>query len=248
MAVASKHANGSGPGGTHPPASGTPAASSDLNGFPPPADARNPEPAATGERQPEARELQLSVPPTSAAPSPSPSPSHSPSQPERLSALAAYLWVCLSRPRVRLALIGVVLLLTGGLMMTNSVWTLPLVGVGSAMVVTAWIGHRLDGRVVLEWGESGTELAFRAKLKTPEPVPEPAPRTSTTRNAQIRSVQLDRKPAEIIEGEAHTIEIDVAELKALIAAAQDALDGGDSDGDGRGARATGAGQSADPPR
>jgi len=247
MAVASKHANGSGPGGPHPPASGTPAASPELNGFPPPADARSPEPAATGERQPEPRELQLSVPPTSAA-SPSPSPSHSPAQPDRLSALAAYLWVCLSRPRVRLALIGVVLLLTGGLMMTNSVWTLPLVGVGSAMVVTAWIGHRLDGRVVLEWGESGTELAFRAKLKTPEPVPEPPPRTSSTTNAQIRSVQLDHKPAEIIEGEAHTIEIDVAELKALIAAAQDALDGGDSPGDGRGARGAEAGHSADSPR
>ncbi len=243
MAVASKHANGSGPDGPHPPSSVAPAASSELNGCPPPADAGGPEPAANGERQREPHELQLSVPPTSAAPPQSQSP-----ELERLLALAAYLWGCLSRPRVRLALIGVVLLLTGGLMMTNSVWTLPLVGAGSAMVVTAWIGHRLDGRVVLEWGESGTELAFRAKLKTPEPVPEPPPRTSSTTNAQIRSRQLDRGAAEIIEGEAHTIEIDVAELKALIAAAQTALDEGDSDGDGRGARASGAGHSPDPQR
>src|SRR5438270_12038548 len=74
-------------------------------------------------------------------------------------------WVL--RPRVRLTLIGVGLLLIGGLMLINSVWTLPLVIVGALMVAIAWVGHRLEGRFAVQWGESGTELAFRARIMAP---------------------------------------------------------------------------------
>ncbi len=165
-------------------------------------------------------------PPATRSQSPTPAQrpaSASPSlTPERLSTLASGLWQWMSRPRARLALIGLGLLLTGGLLMTNSVWTLPLVAVGALMVVTAWIGHRLDGRFALEWGESGTQLAFRAKVKTAQPARQAPPRSSSTATAPLRSRELEPNAAEIIDGEAHTIEIDVAELKALIAAAETA--------------------------
>jgi hypothetical protein len=133
-------------------------------------------------------------------------------------------WV--SRPRVRLTITGILLLLVGGLVLSNSVWTLPLVIVGALMVAVAWVGHRLDGRFTVEWGEAGTELAFRATIKAaperlglvPHPEAVPAPEAVTTADG-------------VIEGEAHTVEIDVAELKALIAAAEAQESGTDPQGE-----------------
>ena len=134
---------------------------------------------------------------------------------------AFHHWIL--RPRVRLTVTGAALLLIGGLMMANSVWTLPLVIVGVLMVAIAWIGPRLEGRFAVQWGENGTELAFRARIRPPEairpalarpslgtsspPDPAPAPRTAPDRG-------------EVIDGQARTVEIEVAELEALIAAVE----------------------------
>lgn len=121
----------------------------------------------------------------------------------------------LSRPRVRLAVIGVILLLAGGLQLVSSVWTLPLVLAGALMVVTAWIGHRLEGRFAVEWGKTGTQLEFRARLKSPQdelPALPPA--------EAIETAGTPPPDAEVIEGEAHTVEIDVAELRTLLAAVE----------------------------
>jgi hypothetical protein len=126
-------------------------------------------------------------------------------------------WV--GRPRVRLSLTGVLLLLIGGVLVTNSVWTLPVVVVGALMVVVAWMGHRLDGRFTIEWGESGTQLAFRATIKAAEPAHGAAALTTGREPARAEEPE-DSVHSEVIEGEAHTVEIDVADLKALIAAAE----------------------------
>lgn len=148
-------------------------------------------------------------------------PSH-PSH-EQLASAASALHQWILRPRVRLTVTGVALLLIGGLMMTNSVWTLPLVIVGALMVAIAWIGPRLEGRFALQWGNSGTELAFRARIRPAEvarpvltaPVAEPpvSPDREPGRPAPA-------EPPEVIEGQARTVEIEVAELEALIAAAE----------------------------
>lgn len=143
--------------------------------------------------------------------------------PERLStvALAAARW--LSRPRVRLTVIGVALLVIGGLVIANSVWTLPVVVVGAVMVVVAWVGHRLEGRLTLEWGEGGTELAFRATVKPAElreAAVAPQKAAAAVPAKAKAEAGLPRGREEVIEGEAHTVEIDVADLKALIAAAE----------------------------
>jgi len=160
-----------------------------------------------------------------ATPAPEPSPHPLREWPERVNGIARYTGQWVARPRVRLSLIGVLLLFLGGVFVTNSVWTLPVVVVGALMVIVAWIGHRLEGRFAVEWGESGTELAFRATIKAAAETArglgdaEPAgPALSPPAGSESGD--------DIIDGEAHTVEIDVAELKALIAAAEQAAPAG----------------------
>jgi hypothetical protein len=143
-----------------------------------------------------------------------------PEWPARLAALASSFHAWLMRPRVRLSVIGVTLLLVGGLIMANSVWTLPLIVAGALMVAVAWIGRRLEGRFAVEWGEGGTQLAFNATIKAP---PSPPDAAALDRAAEMGAAPPDEPAtasAEVIDGEAHTVEINVGELKALIAAAQ----------------------------
>jgi hypothetical protein len=151
--------------------------------------------------------------------------------PEHVTAAWSSFHRWIRRPRVRLTITGAALLLIGGLMMTNSVWTLPLVIVGVLMVAVAWIGPRLEGRFALQWGQNGTELAFRARIRPVEPIrpaltvaapPSPDP-------GGDRGFPPD--VPEVIEGQARTVEIEVAELEALIAAAEirdDAHGGGEA--------------------
>jgi hypothetical protein len=131
-------------------------------------------------------------------------------------ARAFYEWV--SQPRVRVTLIGVMLLLIGGLVMASSVWTLPLVVVGTLMVVVAWVGRRLDGRFAVEWGESGTQLEFRARIRAPEPGRPLLARAPSARDHPSPAANPDRDA--VIDGHARTVEIEVAELEALIAAVE----------------------------
>ncbi|HEY1568501.1 MAG TPA: hypothetical protein VGF68_15850 [Solirubrobacteraceae bacterium] len=130
------------------------------------------------------------------------------------AAFAAWLM----RPRVRLTLAGALLLLVGALIATNTMWTLPLVIVGALMVAVAWIGHRLEGRFAVEWGEAGTQLAFNATIKPPQPTTETPALAAPP--APAPAGELARSADDVIEGEAHTVEINVGELKALIAAAE----------------------------
>jgi hypothetical protein len=161
----------------------------------------------------------LAPEPAADAPAPPPPP-QTPPWWEHVPALAGsfHAWLC--RPRVRLTVTGATLLLLGGLVLMNSVWTLPLVLVGALMVAVAWIGHRLEGRFEVEWGEAGTQLAFRARIGPAHVPPSALPRTSSSSQTPLGSGPPESEPEQIIEGEAHTIEIEVAELEALIAAAE----------------------------
>ena len=154
---------------------------------------------------PEAPAPEAPAPDAPAAPPPAPEPAAAQSSEwaGQLAAPAKSASKWLQQPRVRLSLTGVLLLLIGGLLMSSSVWTLPLVIVGALMVAIAWIGHRLEGRFAVEWGETGTQLAFRATIKAAHVGDAPMP-------AAVRT----------IDGEAHTVELDLAELKALIGAAE----------------------------
>ena len=138
--------------------------------------------------------------------------------PARVQATVTAIQEWVTRPRVTLCMAGIVLAFVG-LLLTNSVWTLPLVIVGAVMVVVAWVGHRLEGRFAVEWGKTGTELAFRATVK---PARRRAPdRRRLGRRATTPRAEAPRPPEDnVIEGEAHTVEVDVGELKALIAAVE----------------------------
>lgn len=169
-----------------------------------------------------------SVKSTTSDPAPSPTPGAPPEHhpfdvsawQRRFSALSGWVARQLGRPRTRLAVIGVVLLVVAVLGIVSSVWTLPLVIIGAAMVLVAWIGARLDGRFAVEWGETGTQLEFRAQIKPPPPV-RPAIAPSPARAPTVRVPTLAQlSDPDVIEGEGHTVEIDVAELKALIASAE----------------------------
>jgi len=92
--------------------------------------------------------------------------------------------------------------------------------IGALMVVIAWVGCRLDGRFAIQWGEAGTQLEFRAEIKAAQPVRATPTQTSPNSNQLVRPPDAEPEGAGIIDGEAHTIEIDVAELKALIAAVE----------------------------
>jgi hypothetical protein len=138
-----------------------------------------------------------------------------------LTAVGRWFARQLRRPRTRLAVIGVVLLLVALLGIFSSVWTLPLVTVGAVMVLIAWIGARLNGRFAVEWGEGGTQLEFRAQIRSPAVIAGALPVVTQEPAPAVRIPTLaELDDPDVIEGEGHTVEIDVAELKALIAAAE----------------------------
>ncbi|MGB9183766.1 MAG: hypothetical protein WCB67_06850 [Solirubrobacteraceae bacterium] len=144
----------------------------------------------------------------------------------RAASVGSWLTAQLRRPRTRLAVIGVILLALAVLGAVSSMWTLPLVIGGVLMVLIAWIGSRLDGRFAVEWGESGTQVEFRAQIKSPPAPPQrvlsglaSAPPPAGVAAVRIPTMaELD--DGDVIEGHGHTVEIDVAELKALIVAAE----------------------------
>jgi hypothetical protein len=134
---------------------------------------------------------------------------------DTLRALTADVYRWLLRPRVRLTVTGLALLLSGAAFFTSSVWTLPLVIAGTVMVAIAWLGSRLEGHFTVEFGSDGTQFHCGARIK-PHPALAPPPlRPAVT--AAPKPVAVPE--AEVVEGSAHTVEIEVAELEALIAAA-----------------------------
>lgn len=156
----------------------------------------------------------------------------------RASTVGGWLGGQLRSPRTRLCMVGVILLLAGLLWITSSVWTLPLIIVGIVMVVIAWVGSRLDGRFAVEWGEGGTQVELRAQIKPPAPVAHPvrlSPLRSAASSAQASELRTPARSEigtnDVIDGEGHTVEIDVTELKLLIRAAE-AREA--ANGDGRG--------------
>jgi hypothetical protein len=139
-----------------------------------------------------------------------------------LRTAASCVSAVLARPPLRLIATGAVLLLIGGLLVPNSVWTLPVVIIGALMVAIGWVGGRLDGRFAVEWGQSGTQLEFRARIAAPphERPSLPRPFSRSRERAAIPGPAPQDPETEIIEAAAHTIEFDLAELEALIVAAE----------------------------
>jgi hypothetical protein len=124
----------------------------------------------------------------------------------------------LCRSRVRTFVVGAVLIVVAALFVGHSFWTAPLVIIGVLMIIVAWVGSRLEGRFAIEWSELGTGFEMHARF-----------RSSSARPEQINPVEAPAPGAklgqgdgeaddDVIDGEAHTMEIPVEELRALVAA------------------------------
>jgi hypothetical protein len=148
-----------------------------------------------------------------------------------LERLGRWTVALLARPRVRTVLVGAALIIIGAFFIQHSVWTFPIVIVGIIMVVVAWVGKRLEGRFAVEWSEAGTGFEMRARFKSSTPAltatPLPAPSHSVTTTtvstrpfADPEIPDADTVEDDTIEGEAHTVEIDAEELRALVQAAE----------------------------
>jgi hypothetical protein len=141
-----------------------------------------------------------------------------------LERLLKFTAASLMRPKVRLVVIGAILIILGVWAIDHSVWTFPLVIIGIVMILVAWVGSRLEGRFGIEWNEGGAGFEMQARFKSrAELLPGPAANTShTSPKTTVRTTHFSANGADetVIEGEAHTIEIDVEELKALVEAAE----------------------------
>jgi hypothetical protein len=161
---------------------------------------------------------------------PPPPPSPPQGQPSQLAAASKVAGRQLLRPRVRVALVGVAAILAAWWFVDGSLGTILTIA-GIVALAVAWLGSRMEGRFAVEWGASGTRVEFDAGL-TPAPDPVAAapakPALNPARASAPAPKPLSAVPppppaaATVIEGEAQTVEIDVAELKALIAAAEQA--------------------------
>jgi hypothetical protein len=185
--------------------------------------------------------LRTDTPPTddprveplgSTAPRPSAPPRVEATHPSRRNAVGLALLNALERllksaaasqlrPKVRLVTVGVILIIIGGWFINHSVWTFPLVIIGVVMIMVAWVGSRLEGRFGIEWNEDGAGFEMQARFKARAPaLPPPAASSAYAGPHNARSGAADAGDDTVIEGEAHTIEIDVEELRALIEAAE----------------------------
>lgn len=134
--------------------------------------------------------------------------------PARNASAARAVQQAFLRPKVRLTVLGCGLLLLAAFVVTGSAWTAPLAAVGILVLLVAWFGSRLNGRLLLEWGKAGATLEFKADITVPE-----HPSRGVESLAIVRRLDLVCESADVIESTATTVEIDIAELRALIALA-----------------------------
>ncbi len=158
---------------------------------------------------------------------------------ERITASA---WQALSEHHgLRAALAGVALVIIGLLLGAESAVAVALIAVGVVMLVVGWAGRRLRGRLAIEFGPEGTTIELQAHVASPVRPRPPAIQPPET-PAAPRIYALSRRDpatpaaaaspagattggdagqppdAEVIEGTGETIEMDVSQLKALLAA------------------------------
>lgn len=122
---------------------------------------------------------------------------------------AAWRELC-ERRGLRAALVGVVLLLFALYLGGGSALTVPLLIIGAILIAAGLLGPRLSGRLVVEWGPRGTTIDFHTDVAA-APSAEARP---------LPALERPAGPPQVIEGRGETIEIEVAQLEALMAGAR----------------------------
>ena len=116
------------------------------------------------------------------------------------------------RRGLRLTLAGLALLVLAVYLGGGSALTVPLFIVGGMLIAGGLLGPRLSGRLVVEWGPQGTTIDFHTDVASApqvEAAPPPAP-----------ALERPAGPPQVLEGRGETIEIEVAQLEALMTSAR----------------------------
>ena len=123
-----------------------------------------------------------------------------------------------ARRGLRVGALGAALIVVAALLGADSALTIPLIIVGSSMAVIGSLGPRLSGRIEMDWGASGMSLDLKAEIAPPGTT---AVADSGGLVGVVPELQGGRNAeAEVIESTGETIEIEVAELEALMEAAE----------------------------
>jgi hypothetical protein len=117
------------------------------------------------------------------------------------------------RRALRVTLAGIALVVFALYLGGGSALTVPLLVIGGVLVLAGLLGPRLSGRLVVEWGPQGTTIDFHTDVAS-------APPAEVT--AAPAPAAIDRPAAApmVIEARGETIEIEVAQLEALVAGAR----------------------------
>lgn len=122
------------------------------------------------------------------------------------------------RRGLRVSLLGGLMIFIALILGMNSALTIPFVAVGCVMIAAGALGPRLNGRIAVEWGASGTVIELRTEITPPGTVAVEHGRTLPL-PAVVGEQPAAEAEAEVIEGIGETIEIEVSELEALLDAA-----------------------------
>jgi hypothetical protein len=112
-----------------------------------------------------------------------------------------------ARRGLRVGLLGALLVVLGAYLGGGSALTVPLMVVGLALIFLGALGPRLSGRLHVEWGADGASIDLRTQVAAPGTHSPP---------------ELAAAPAaepKVIESTGETVEIELAELNALVDAA-----------------------------
>lgn len=133
----------------------------------------------------------------------------------------------IERPGLRLAVIGAGLVAAAFELGSGSALSVPLLVVGLVMLVVGVLGSRLRGRFVLDFGPGGMVIEARAEVAPPPQATlalPPKPRITLVTPTPDEPSVYDED--DVIEGHGETIEMDVAQLRRLLAAERADVAGG----------------------
>lgn len=144
---------------------------------------------------------------------------------------ATEAWTALSTRRgLRTGLLGFALVLVAIDLGGGSALSVPLFVIGALMLATGALGPRLHGSLAIEWGADGTEIQLSTRIDAPDARlrrrPEMDAAQAEEPGAVLGETAAGTSEPKVIEGRADTIEVDVAELAALLDAGRSAPDAG----------------------
>lgn len=124
------------------------------------------------------------------------------------------------RRGLRTALVGIALIITALILGGDSALTVPLLVLGTVLVILGVMGPRLSGHFSVEFGSDGTRIDLRTDIAAPGTVAPSIRGELREAERDVEALSERVRDAEVVEGQGETIEIDVSELRSLMAEAR----------------------------